>query len=212
MKGRNGVTWEILNIIGTIAFAASGALVALEEEFDFLGVIVLGLATAFGGGIIRNLLIGVPVASIWDQDILIMIAIATILVIFVFPASWINYYWEKWGSFFDAIGLAAFAIQGALFAEEMGHPFIAAMVAAAMTGTGGGIIRDLLARRKPTVLQKEVYAVWAMMAGLLIGLGYPKELPPLMLLFGTIVFLRMLSLRYGWKLPYRSIHNEGSKT
>ncbi len=207
VKGRNGVTWEILNIIGTIAFAASGALVALEEEFDFLGVIVLGLATAFGGGIIRNLLIGVPVSSIWEQDVLIMIAIGTILVIFVFPASWINYYWEKWGSFFDAIGLAAFAIQGALFAEVMGHPFIAAMVAAAMTGTGGGIIRDLLARRKPTVLQKEVYAVWAMMAGLLIGLGYPQELLPLMLLFGTIVFLRMLSLRYGWKLPYRSIHN-----
>ncbi|MFP3489088.1 TRIC cation channel family protein, partial [Staphylococcus sp. SIMBA_130] len=90
--------------------------------------------------------------------------------------------------------------------------FIAAMVAAAMTGTGGGIIRDLLARRKPTVLQKEVSAVWAMMAVLLIGLGYPKELPPLMLLFGTIVFLRMLSLRYGWKLPYRSIHSEEPKT
>ncbi|MGA9287124.1 MAG: TRIC cation channel family protein, partial [Anaerobacillus sp.] len=64
------MTWEILNIIGTIAFAASGALVALEEEFDFLGVIVLGLATAFGGGIIRNLLIGVPVSSIWEQDVL----------------------------------------------------------------------------------------------------------------------------------------------
>ncbi|WP_270182355.1 trimeric intracellular cation channel family protein [Alkalihalobacillus sp. CinArs1] len=199
------MTWEILNIIGTIAFAASGALVALEEEFDFLGVIVLGLATAFGGGIIRNLLIGVPVPSIWEQDRLIIVAIATILILFILPASWINYYWEKWGSFFDAIGLAAFAIQGALYAESMGLPFIAAMVAAAMTGTGGGIIRDLLARRKPTVLQKEVYAVWAMMAGLLIGLGYPQGLTPLMILFGMIVFLRMLSLRLGWKLPYRTL-------
>lgn len=199
------MTWEILNIIGTIAFAASGALVALEEEFDFLGVIVLGLATAFGGGIIRNLLIGVPIPSIWEQDILIMVAIGTILILFLLPANWINYYWEKWGSFFDAIGLSAFAIQGALFAEQMGLPFIAAMVAAAMTGTGGGIIRDLLARRKPTVLQKEVYAIWAMMAGLLIGLGYPQGLAPLMILFALIVFLRMLSLRLGWKLPYRSL-------
>ncbi|MCA0985715.1 trimeric intracellular cation channel family protein [Guptibacillus algicola] len=199
------MTFEILNIIGTIAFAASGALVALEEEFDFLGVIVLGLATAFGGGIVRNLLIGVPIPSIWEQDKLIMVAIGTILILFVLPAGWINYYWEKWGSFFDAIGLSAFAIQGALYAESMGLPFIAAMVAAAMTGTGGGIIRDLLARRKPTVLQKEVYAVWAMMAGLLIGLGYPQGLTPLMILFGSIVFLRMLSLKLGWKLPYRSL-------
>ena len=60
-KDEKALTWEILNIIGTIAFAISGAIVAMEEEYDILGVYFLGLITAFGGGAIRNLLIGVPI-------------------------------------------------------------------------------------------------------------------------------------------------------
>ncbi|TLS37495.1 trimeric intracellular cation channel family protein [Pseudalkalibacillus caeni] len=199
------MTWDVLNIVGTIAFAASGALVAMEEEFDFLGVLVLGLATAFGGGIIRNLLIGIPVSTVWEQDILLTIAVVTMCFVFILPAKWINLYWMRFGNLFDAIGLSAFAIQGAMFAQQMGHPVIAAMVAAAMTGTGGGIIRDILARRKPLVLRKDIYAVWAMGAGFAIGIGYPQKPFPLYALFASVVIIRMVSTRYKWRLPYRSL-------
>ncbi len=61
------MAWESLSVIGIIAFAVSGAIVAMEEEYDILGVYILGIVTAFGGGAIRNLLIGVPVSALWEQ-------------------------------------------------------------------------------------------------------------------------------------------------
>src|SRR6478609_7163532 len=63
------MTWDVLSIIGTIAFAISGAFIAMEEEYDILGVYILGIVTAFGGGAIRNLLIGVPVSALWEQGL-----------------------------------------------------------------------------------------------------------------------------------------------
>ena len=89
---------------------------------------------------------------------------------FLFPKLLLKH-WNKWGNLSDAIGLAAFAIQGALYAVKMGHPLSAVIVAAVLTGSGGGIIRDLLAGRKPLVLKAEIYAVWAALGGLIVGLG-----------------------------------------
>ena len=147
----------VFSIIGTIAFAVSGAVVAMEEEYDILGIFVLGLVSAFGGGVIRNLLIGVPVTSLWNQGLLIKIALASATIAFLVPIGWIKH-WQKTEVLFDAIGLAAFAIQGALYATEMKHPLGAVIVAAMLSGIGGGVIRDLLAGRKPLVLRDEIYA------------------------------------------------------
>lgn len=200
--------FDIFSIIGTVAFAMSGAFVAMEEEYDILGVLVLGLVTAFGGGIIRNVLIGVPVTTLWAQGDLIMLAILSVIVAFVLPLPWIHH-WKKTETLFDAIGLSAFAIQGALYATDMRHPMSAVVVAAVLTGIGGGIIRDLLAGRKPLVLRDEIYAVWAMVAGLAVGLGFAKSTLELILLFVFVVFFRMLSVHYNWRLPRRSL-NTGS--
>ncbi|MGV2794515.1 trimeric intracellular cation channel family protein, partial [Clostridium perfringens] len=113
--------FDIFSIIGTIAFAMSGACVAMEEEYDILGVLVLGLVTAFGGGIVRNVLIGVPVTTLWAQGDLIMLAVLSVLVAFVLPLKWIHH-WKKTEALFDAIGVSAFAIQGGLYASGMNHP------------------------------------------------------------------------------------------
>ncbi|MEK4511236.1 trimeric intracellular cation channel family protein [Paenibacillus anaericanus] len=196
--------FDIFSIVGTIAFAMSGAFVAMEEEYDILGVLVLGLVTAFGGGIIRNVLIGVPVTTLWSQGDLITLAVLSIIVSFILPLTWIKH-WKRTEALFDAIGLSAFAIQGALYATEMKHPLNAVLVAAVLTGIGGGIIRDLLAGRKPLVLRDEIYAVWAMLAGATIGLGFIKSTLELTLLFVFIVFFRMLSVHYKWRLPRRSL-------
>lgn len=80
----------IFSIIGTIAFAVSGAIVAMEEEYDILGVFVLGLVTAFGGGVVRNLLIGMPVTSLWNQGYLLKIAIIAMTIAFLLPVDWIQ--------------------------------------------------------------------------------------------------------------------------
>ncbi|NOU93795.1 trimeric intracellular cation channel family protein [Paenibacillus sp. LMG 31456] len=195
---------QLFSIIGTIAFAVSGAVVAMEEDYDILGVFVLALVTAFGGGVVRNLLIGVPVTTLWEQGMYLKTALVAAGLVFIVPVSWIRR-WKTWESLFDAIGLAAFSIQGALYAVNMNHPISAIMVAAVMTGIGGGIIRDVLAGRKPLVLQDEIYAVWGMFAGLMIGLGWFQGPYHLITLFTLIVALRMLSVLFKWRLPRRSL-------
>ncbi|MCM3126706.1 trimeric intracellular cation channel family protein [Paenibacillus provencensis] len=203
--------FEIFSIIGTIAFAMSGAFVAMEEDYDILGVIVLGMVTAFGGGVIRNILIGVPVTTLWSQGTFIMLALFSIAIAFILPNPWIGH-WKKTEMFFDAIGLSAFAIQGGLYAADMNHPISAVIVAAVLTGIGGGIIRDLLAGRKPLVLRDEIYAVWAILAGLMIGLHIADSTVSLLILFGAVVFFRMLSVHYRWRLPKRTLQTVEKET
>lgn len=202
--------FDIFSLIGTIAFAVSGAIVAMEEEYDILGVYVLGMVTAFGGGVFRNLLIGVPVTTLWSQGPFFTAAGIAILIVFVLPMNWIQH-WKRSEAFFDAIGLSAFAIQGALFAVQAKLPLSAVMVAAMLTGIGGGMIRDMMAGRKPLVLRDEIYAVWAIGAGFAVGLGKLEKPWELLTLFVFVVLFRMLSVHYKWKLPRRSLQAAESK-
>ncbi|MGE7766622.1 trimeric intracellular cation channel family protein [Peribacillus sp. NPDC096540] len=194
------MTWEVLSFIGTIAFAISGTIIAMEEEYDILGVYILGIVTAFGGGAIRNLLIGVPVSTLWDQSFYFIIALISITIVFVFPTN-LSKHWDRWGNLSDAIGLSAFAIQGAMYAVDLNHPISAIIVSAALTGCGGGIVRDVLAGRKPLVFRKEIYAVWAIIAGLALGSGVLSQSWQLYTLFTAITLLRVLSYTYNWHLP-----------
>ena len=194
------MTWEVLTFIGTIAFAISGTIIAMEEEYDILGVYILGIVTAFGGGAIRNLLIGVPVSALWDQSLYFTVALVSITIVFLFPTN-LSKHWDRWGNFSDAIGLSAFAIQGAMYAVELNHPISAIIVSAALTGCGGGIIRDVLAGRKPLVFRKEIYAVWAIIAGLALGSGLFSQAWHLYTLFIFVTLFRVLSYTYNWHLP-----------
>lgn len=200
------LAWEVLSIFGTIAFAISGAIVAMEEEYDIFGVYLLGVVTTFGGGAIRNLLIGVPVSALWEQEMFFQIALVSITIMFLFPQRLLRH-WPLWGNFFDAIGLAAFAIQGALFAVKLNLPLSAAIVAAVLTGAGGGIVRDLLASRKPTVLRDEVYAAWAILIGLIIGLKLVTDDIGLYVLFVVMTALRIISYIRRWRLPFKKLRN-----
>lgn len=203
-RGEVDLSWEVLSILGTIAFAVSGAIVAMEEEYDIFGVYLLGVVTAFGGGAIRNLLIGVPVSALWEQEMFFQIALLSITIAFLFPKHLLKH-WPLWGNFFDAIGLAAFAIQGALFAVKLNLPISAAVVAAVLTGAGGGIVRDLLASRKPTVLRDEVYAAWAILIGIVVGLQWVTGDIGLYCLFVIMTALRVLSYVRHWRLPFKTL-------
>ncbi|WP_188207558.1 trimeric intracellular cation channel family protein [Alkalibacillus aidingensis] len=198
------MTWEILNIIGTMAFAISGAIVALDEKYDLFGVYLLGFTTAFGGGLIRHVVLGLPVSEVWEQSMLFLIAFITLTLLFFIPFHWFFRGWERWGAFFDAIGLSAFAIQGALFAVSAGYPLPAVIVGSVLTGTGGGMLRDILAGRKPLVLHQEIYAMWAVLGALVIGLGFAETMLELMALLVIIITLRMVSYVYNWRLPSRA--------
>lgn len=201
------MAWEVFSFIGTVAFAISGAFVALEEDYDIFGVYILGMVTAFGGGALRNVIIGVPVSVLWDQNFLFGVATLSILLIFYFSKSVISH-WNRWGTYFDAIGLAAFAIQGAMLAVKMELSIAAVMVAAVLTGAGGGVIRDVLAGRKPLIFKDDIYAVWAAAAGFIVAIGfYQNDLALYALLVATAT-LRILSFLFHWKLPHGKVTNE----
>lgn len=196
-------TWELFSIIGTISFALSGAVVAMEEDYDLFGVYILGFATAFGGGALRNLLIGYPINFLWNQTTNFTIALIAMTIIFFFPHLSIKPF-KKLEILFDSIGLSAFAILGANYAMELRLPVSAVIVAAVLTGIGGGIVRDLLAKRKPMVLHSEVYAFWAIIVGVLIGNEFITGNLQQLLLFFAIFILRLFSVHYKWSLPKRS--------
>ncbi|NSL51418.1 trimeric intracellular cation channel family protein [Calidifontibacillus erzurumensis] len=197
------MVWDVLNVIGTIAFAISGAIIAMEVKYDIIGTYALGMITAFGGGAVRNLLIGIPIENLWQQTPLFIIALITITIVFLLPAETVHRM-KKW-NLFDAIGLSAFAVQGGMHAYSNDLPILAIMFSAAITGAGGGIIRDVLAQQKPIVFQKEVYLFWAMLAGFIIGMGWAEKPYQLYILFGVILVLRVMSYRLGWCLPIRTV-------
>ncbi|WP_170007276.1 trimeric intracellular cation channel family protein [Bacillus fonticola] len=200
------MAWEMLNLIGTVAFAISGAFIAIEEEYDLFGIYILGIVTAFGGGAIRNLLLGIPVSQIWEQGVLFTTAFLVITVVILFPYA-VDRGWRRWGQTFDAVGLSAFAIQGALYASQMELGVVALLFAAVLTGCGGGLLRDVLAGRKPLVFRDEIYALWAALAGIVIGFGFDVFTSDIILLalFVLITVLRIYSFLYKWRLPSRNV-------
>ncbi|MEK4080887.1 trimeric intracellular cation channel family protein [Solibacillus sp. FSL K6-1781] len=199
------MAWDVFSLIGTVAFAISGAIVAMEEEYDLFGVYILGIVTAFGGGAIRNILIGLPVSTLWNQELMFQFALLAITIFFLIPHHLFKQ-WSRWGYVTDAIGLSAFAIQGAMHAVHLELPIVAVIVAAVLTGAGGGVVRDLLAGRRPIILRHEIYAVWAASAGFLIGLEIFKGDLFLYFLFVSITVLRICSYTKGWSLPSKKIY------
>ncbi|GMA62172.1 TRIC cation channel family protein [Alicyclobacillus fastidiosus] len=185
------LTWLILHGIGTCAYAASGAFVALQARYRLTGVFILGLTTSFGGGVIRNTIIGVPVIKLWDKDTLLLV-VGTLTVLYLWSSRWIHQ-WKRWGLFFDSIGLASFSLQGALYAGQYTGNVGMTVMAALFTGIGGGVIRDLLAGRKPIALLEEVHAILTVVVGLAMWVGRDLKNHNVLLLglFTFVVVVRM---------------------
>lgn len=192
------MTWEILHVIGIIAYAASGAFVALAARYSFIGVYVLGLTTSFGGAVIRNLIIGIPLSQIWDRFTILTVLVTLTIIIFL-PIKWIRH-WKRWGSFFDSIGLASFAIQGALAATKVDDSLGITILASMFTGVGGGMIRDILIGEKPLALREEIHAVLTIFCALCVWLDLTTPIQLTMIVI-IVVTLRMLAIRYKWKIP-----------
>lgn len=192
----------VTSIIGTVAFALSGAIVAIEENYDMLGITVLGFVTAFGGGVLRNIMLDLPMSIFWEQTNLFYVAFGTILLVYLFPETATK--WKKLEITSDAIGLAAFSISGALYGMETFHQLGPAVLAAILTGTGGGVIRDLLAGKKPSVLCAEVYGSWSILIAVVIYYTTPVYPSFYLIIIGLTVVLRLAGLTYNWNLPKKS--------
>ena len=196
---------EIMNIIGTIAFAMSGAYVAIEKKMDLLGVVILGITTAVGGGIIRDVLIGVtPPISLVNPEYVI-IAIIVSLIMFNKRIHEIINLNNMIMIFVDALGLGAFTIVGCNSAIEFNNIMLQVFLGV-LTGVGGGVLRDIFASRTPTIFIKNFYALASLIGGIIysILLPYNNDVAATIGIV-VIVTLRMLAAKYRWNLPKAQI-------
>ena len=191
-----------LDLIGTFAFALSGAAAGIKHRADLFGVLVLAFVAATAGGLTRDLLIGaVPPAAISDLNYT-FVAIAAGLILFAVPK--VARQVGPLVALLDAAGLAVFAVSGTDKALAYGiHPVSAAMLGM-LTGIGGGIVRDILVNEVPIVLRRDLYAVAALAAGALVAVGHglhwpaaPTGVAAMLLCF----VLRVLAIQRRWGLP-----------
>lgn len=199
----------VLEIIGTFSFAISGAVVGLQKNMDVFGVSILGLTTATGGGVIRDLILGnfPPVA--FRIPAYAITAICVSLVCFL-PAvrkvvlSNKNFY-NKVLLITDSAGLGLFAVIGVKIAMEaaVSRNLFMTVFVATMTAVGGGIMRDLLAGDVPFILMKHIYAVAAIAGAVVCALCWDVLGNNLSMILGAaVVFaIRLLSAHYKWNLP-----------
>ena len=192
----------LLDLVGTAAFAASGAWSGVKREMDLFGVLVLGLVTATGGGTLRDLLIGDIPPFCLQHESYLYISIAAALAGF-FGHRRLNR-WQQPLQFFDAIGLGTFVIIGTGKGLTYGLGPLGAVMMGVMTATAGGALRDLLSGEVPLILRKEIYASACLVGGaLLVTLRHTPLSPPLAALVAalTVIAIRLLALRYDWSLP-----------
>ena len=176
------LTTSILMItyFGDVVFAISGALTAARYRMDILGFVLIGTITGIGGGTIRDLLLGRKVW--WTQDPLeLILCVVAALVTFFFVRSDITR--RKVMIWADALGLSVFAVVGCHVALEFGAPFFMAVFMGMVTGTGGGLIRDIITNTKPMILCGQVYATAALLGSLIYAclryVGSPENLAEL---------------------------------
>ena len=193
----------ILDLLGSAAFAVSGAIVATRRGLDLFGVIVLSFVTATGGGIIRDLLLGTHPPLALQNMMYLAVATAAGVTTF-YTARWILKY-RAWLEIFDAIGLGLFTVTGTSLGLSAGiEPFAAALLGVT-TGCGGGALRDVLAARVPSVLREDIYALACLLgAGVMLALEFVLQVPrPVAALIAAplITITRLIAWWRGWQLP-----------
>ncbi len=205
----SGFLLLLFELIGTVAFASSGTITALEKRMDIFGVIILGLTTAVGGGVIRDISLGITPPATFTNPIYALTSIAVSILLFI-PAvrAWLrkgSRLYEPLMLVMDSLGLGVFTVVGiqcAHMAQPDGGIFLQLFVGV-VTGIGGGILRDIMAGNTPYVFVKHFYAS-ASLAGALVCIflwNLTGELLAMSAGAGLIFILRLLAARFHWKLP-----------
>ena len=205
-----------IEIIGTIAFASSGAMLGIRKNLDIFGVVVLGLCVAVGGGIVRDIILGLTPPSAFRDPSYALTALVTAVLLFgivywkqeILTSRYMEIY-ETIMNYCDAAGLGIFTVLGVYTGYEQGYRGRFFLIFLGMlTGIGGGVIRDVLADIMPFILRKHIYAV-ASLAGAFVCQRLIGQNLYLALAAGTAVVLviRILASHYRWNLP-RPLHGE----
>ena len=201
----------IIELLGTFAFAISGIRHAAAKHFDWFGGYVCGVAVAIGGGTIRDVMLGTT--PFWMTTPVYLICTGVALLTVVFFGKWMEPLKNAW-FVFDTFGLALFTIAGIQKSLAMGQPFWVAIIMGCITGSAGGVIRDVLLNNEPVIFHKEIYAIACVLGGLaywaLAALGLSTELSAVVS-FCVTCLIRFLAVRYHISLPTLKSENEKIK-
>ncbi len=203
---------EITNLIGVIAFAISGALIAISCGLDLFGVVFIGTITAVGGGVTRDVILGNFPPAIFSNLLALSVAVVTSLTVFIISFIYrkkfhtVSEKIEHINNIFDAVGLAVFSITGVQVAIDLGYEtnFVLAILMGMITGVGGGIYRDVLVLKPPYVLNKHVYAIASLVGSAVfyvVNVFLTAPLTATFLGIAIIITIRMFATKYKWKLP-----------
>jgi len=190
-----------LDLIGTLAFAISGALAAIDKKLDLFGILVIAFVTALGGGTLRDLLMGQqPVGWMLNTEYLYIVLIGAVIAFFARQSlSLVRHALFA----FDAAGLAVFTILGVEKALAIGLSPSVAVMMGVTSAVFGGVIRDILCNEIPLIFRQEIYAT-ACILGAILYLCLLPWIEPILVIILTIHFiliLRVLSVRFKWQLP-----------
>lgn len=211
----DSMTWMIFDLLGTIAFAVSGAMVGIEKKMDIFGIIVLALLTAVGGGMVRDVLAGVTPPMALRNITDFTLAIVTALIVSVAYMIWPLSYRHRRGielayNICDTVGLASFTITGFItgMAHSIGNPYVLPVLLGIITAVGGGVLRDLMALKMPVVLYKDIYATASLAGAVACCFAYAHLgiMTSAWICFIIIVILRYGALVHGWHLLHPSNH------
>jgi len=195
------IVQQVIEFLGTFAFAISGIRHAAAKHFDWFGGYVCGIAVAIGGGTIRDVMLGAT--PFWMTNPFYMICTALALVFVVIFSKHMEGLRNTW-FVFDTLGLALFTIAGIQKSLAYGQPFWVAIIMGCITGSAGGVIRDVLLNNEPVIFQREIYAMAAVLGGvtywILAEIGLPIEVTVISSFLVTCL-MRFLAVRYHLSLP-----------
>ncbi len=197
---------SIIEMLGTFAFAISGIRHAAAKQFDWFGGYVCGIAVAIGGGTIRDVMLSTT--PFWMTTPVYIVCTAVALLTVAFFGRWMEPLKNAW-FVFDTFGLALFTIAGIQKSLAFGQPVWVAIIMGCITGSAGGVIRDVLLNNEPVIFHKEIYAVACVLGGAFYWCGllcrWPVELTSAAT-FAVICLIRFLAVRYHISLPI--LHGE----
>ncbi len=192
---------QVIEFLGTFAFAISGIRHAAAKQFDWFGGYVCGIAVAIGGGTIRDVMLNVT--PFWMTNPIYMLCTFAALCFVIVFSRHIERLQNAW-FVFDTLGLALFTIAGIQKSLDCGQAFWVAIIMGCITGAAGGVIRDILLNNEPVILRKEIYAMASVLGGLtywaMASVGVPIELT-VTASFIVTCLIRFLAVRYHLSLP-----------
>lgn len=192
---------QILEFVGTFAFAISGIRLASAKQFDWFGAYVVGLATAIGGGTFRDILLDVTPFWMTNPMYIICSGLAVIWVV-LFGKYLIHLHNTFF--LFDSIGLALFTVVGVEKTLALGYPFWVAIIMGGITGSAGGVLRDVFINEIPLIFRKEIYALACIIGGIIYWCCYLLKVEVIVtqIIAGVSVLLvRLLAVKYKICLP-----------